>query len=111
MLDGFSGYNQIHVDPTYREKTNFTTPWGTYMYSRIPFGLSIAGATFQRAMDIDFVGQLNKFVIIYLDDIIVFSNSDQKDLKHLMKVFDMCRKFGIHSILKSLFLLSKKKSF
>jgi len=61
----------------------------------MPFGLSNAGATFQRAMDIAFVGQINKFVVIYLDDISVFSNSDQKHLKHLMKVFDRCRKFGI----------------
>ena len=40
MLDGFSGYNQVNVDTTDREKTTFTTPWGTFMYARIPFGLS-----------------------------------------------------------------------
>ncbi len=66
MLDGFSGYNQINVDPTDREKTAFTTPWGTFMCSRMPFGLSNVGASFQRAMDIDFVGQINKFVVIIL---------------------------------------------
>ncbi len=62
------------------------------MYSRMPFGLSNVGATFQRAMDIAFVGQVNKIVVIYLDDITIFSNSDQKHLKHLMKVFDRCSK-------------------
>ena len=46
-------------------------------------------------MDLDFVGKTNKFVVIYLDDIAVFSNKDQKHLKHLMKFFDRCRKFGI----------------
>ena len=65
------------------------------MYARMPFGLINAVATFQRAMDIAFIGQVNKFVVIYLDDISVFSKSDQKHLKHLMKVFDRCRKFGI----------------
>jgi len=95
MLDGFLGYNQINVDPTDREKTTLTTPWGTFMYSRIAFSLSNAVASFQRAMDIAFVGQVNKFVVIYLDDITIFSNSDQKHLKHLMKIFDRCRKFGI----------------
>ena len=65
------------------------------MYTRIPFGLTNVGATFQRAMDIAFMGQVNKYVVIYLDDITVFSKSDQKHLKHLMKVFDRCKKFGI----------------
>ena len=46
-------------------------------------------------MDVAFVGQVNKFVVIYLDDITVFSKSDQKQLNHLMKAFYRCRKFGI----------------
>jgi ribonuclease HI len=48
MIDGFSGYNQIFVLPEDREKTTFTTPWGTFMYAKMPFGLMNAGATFQR---------------------------------------------------------------
>jgi len=44
------------------------------MYSKIPFGLMNAGANFQRAMDIAFVGEKDNFVLIYLDDIIVFSS-------------------------------------
>ena len=47
MLDGFSGYNQVAVHPEDREKTVFTTPWGTFMYQRMPFGLMNVGATFQ----------------------------------------------------------------
>jgi hypothetical protein len=47
MIDGFSSYNQISVLPEDREKTSFTTPWGTFMYTKIPFGLMNAGATFQ----------------------------------------------------------------
>ena len=39
MLDGFSGYNQILVHPEDQEKTTFTTPWGTFMQSKMPFGL------------------------------------------------------------------------
>ena len=61
----------------------------------IPFRLSNVGATFQRAMDLAFVGKVNKFIVISLNDLIDFSESDQKYLKHLMKVFDGCRKFGI----------------
>jgi hypothetical protein len=54
MLDGFSGYNQILVHLDDREKTTFTTPWGTFMYAKMPFGLMNAGDTFQRVMDIEF---------------------------------------------------------
>jgi hypothetical protein len=81
MIDGFSGYNQISVIPEDREKTAFTTPWGTFMYAKMPFGLMNAGATFQRAMDIAFIGEKDKFVVIYLDDIMVFSRSDKRTLQ------------------------------
>ena len=47
MLESFSGYNQIKVLPEDQEKTAFTTPWGTFMYAKMPFGLMNAGATFQ----------------------------------------------------------------
>jgi len=47
------------------------------------FGLMNASATFERAMDIAFVGEKEKFVVIYLDDIIVLSKSDEEYLKHL----------------------------
>jgi hypothetical protein len=46
MIDGFSSYNQVSVLPEDREKTTFTTPWGTFMYAKMPFGLMNAGATF-----------------------------------------------------------------
>ena len=51
MVDGFSGYNH-HLDD--KEKIAFTTPWGTFMYDKMPFGLMNVGETFQRAMDIAF---------------------------------------------------------
>jgi hypothetical protein len=47
MVDGFSGYNQVSVLPEDREKTTFTTPWGTFMYAKMPFGLMNAGEIFQ----------------------------------------------------------------
>ena len=54
LLDRFSSYNQILVHPDDQLKTTFTTPWGTFMYVKIPFGLMNASATFQRAIDIAF---------------------------------------------------------
>ncbi|KAH9319949.1 hypothetical protein KI387_021718, partial [Taxus chinensis] len=54
MLDGFSGYNQVEVSTPDQHKTAFTTPWGTFAYKRMPFGLINVGATFQRVMDLAF---------------------------------------------------------
>ena len=95
LLDGFSGYNQILVSPDDQLKTAFRTPWGTYAYRKMPFGLINAGETFQREMDIAFRGLTNHSVIVYLDDITVYSKHRPDHLNHLRKVFERCRKFGI----------------
>ena len=73
LLDGFFGYNQVLVHLDDQLKTTFKTKWGTYAYQNMPFGLINNGATFQRAMDIAFKGLVNKSVVIYVDDITVYS--------------------------------------
>jgi hypothetical protein len=95
MLDGFSGYNQVLVAKRDRYKTTFITPWGTYSYIRMPFGLMNVGATFQRAMDFAFSDYLFKFIVVYQDDIIVFSKDRNDHITHLRKIFDRCRSLGI----------------
>ena len=95
MLNGFSGYNQVRVDPEYVLKTTFTALWGTFAYVRMPFGLMNAGATFQRAMDYAFADIKDQFIVIYLDDMTVFSKRAVDHLEHLEQVFVRCRKFGI----------------
>ena len=101
MLDGFSGHNQIQVHLDDQEKTTFTTPWGTFMYAKMPFGLMNAGATFQRAMDIAFAEERDKFIVIYLDDITFYLESDSQHINHLKKAFLKCRNLGSHSIPKN----------
>jgi hypothetical protein len=83
MIDGFSGCNQIAVNEHDKEKIAFTTPWGTFMYEKMPFNLMNACATFQRAMDIAFIDEGEKFVVIYVDDLTIFSKSDEDHLIHL----------------------------
>eukprot|EP00253_Pinus_taeda_P021919 PITA_21919 len=61
----------------------------------MPFRLMNVGVIFQRAMDIAFVGEKDKFVLIYLDDITIFSSSHKDHLNYLKKVFLKCRQFGI----------------
>ncbi|RDX96934.1 hypothetical protein CR513_20362, partial [Mucuna pruriens] len=50
FLDGFSSYMQIHIAPEDQHKTTFTCPFGTFAYTRMPFGLCNAPSTFQRCM-------------------------------------------------------------
>ena len=95
MLDGLLGYNQVAVHPDDQEKMTFTTPWGTFMYAKMPFGLMNVGATFQREVDIAFSEEKDRVVVIYLDDITMFSKTHQDHLKHLKRVFLKCRYFGI----------------
>ena len=110
MLDGFLGYNQILVHPDDQEKIAFTTPWGTFMYAKMPFGLMNAGATFQRAMDIAFSEEKDKFMVIYLDDITIYSRSDEQHLQHSKQVFLKCKKFSISlNPIKSNFALEEGK--
>ena len=86
---------KIHTNTADQLKTTFTTQWGIFMYVKMHFGLMNAGATFQRAMDISLSEELGYFIIIYLDDVTVFSKIDEEHLEHLRKVFKKCRKFGI----------------
>jgi len=72
FLDGYSGYNQIVVDPKDQEKTAFTCPFGIYAYRKMPFGLCNAPATFQRCMLAIFSDLVEKFIEVFMDDFSVF---------------------------------------
>ena len=110
LIDGCSRYNQVLLHPDDQDKTAFTTPWGTFMYVKIPFGLMNAGATFHRAMDIAFSDEIGHFIVIYLGNITIFSKTDEEHLAHLRKVFEKCRNFGIsHNPKKTLFGLEEGK--
>jgi hypothetical protein len=76
-------------------KTTFRTKWGTFAYKRIPFGLINAGGTFQRAMDTEFPGLINKCVVVYLDEITVYSKNREDHIQHLTQIFERCRKYSI----------------
>lgn len=80
------------------------------MYARMPFGLINVRATFQREMYLAFIGKINKFIAIYLDYLTIFSNLDEKHVKHLRKIFERCKKYGISlNPKKSLFAMKEGK--
>ena len=72
-LDCNSGYWQVDIPVTDREKTAFVTHHGLFQYTRMPFGLRNAPATFQRPIDIVLSSVKWQFALVYLDDIAIFS--------------------------------------
>ena len=68
-------------------KTSFTCRYGTFQFTVMPFGLSTAPATFQRMMNTIFFEMLDKGVLIYLDDILVYSKTIEEHKKLLDRVF------------------------
>ena len=94
FLDGFSGYNQVKIAKEDQLKTTFTTDWGTYAYTVMPFGLCNAPATFQWVMTQAFQKYLRISMEIFLDDFCTFS-SRKEHLDWLGKCLDQCDQFGI----------------
>ena len=82
-LDLASGYWQVGVGDSDREKKAFITPFGLFEFWRMPFGLCNAPATFQRLMQHCLGGHLTEPTLMYLDDIIVCSKDFSAHLKHL----------------------------
>ena len=75
FLDAYSGYNQITMHPRDKEKTAFMTADANYYYEVMPFGLKNAGATYRRVMYKIFKGLIGRAVEVYVDDIVVKSDS------------------------------------
>nr|GFA43061.1 reverse transcriptase domain-containing protein [Tanacetum cinerariifolium] len=90
FLDGFFGYFQIPIDPHDQEKTTFTSPYGTFAYRRMPFGLCNALGTFQRCMLAIFHDMVEKTIDVFMDDFSVFGDSFKKCLSHLDKMLQRC---------------------
>ena len=76
-------------------KTTFTTPWGTYVYVRMPFGLINAGATFQRVMDVAFKDYIGKFMVVYQDDLTAYSKKVEDHCRHLENIFLKALEYGV----------------
>ena len=92
-IDLRSGYYHITLVNDSRVKTAFVTPFGKYKFLMVPFGLAQAPAYFQLLM-YQVLGGL-PFAVTYLDDIIIFSNNEEKHLLHLEEVFHQLRKAAL----------------
>ncbi|GFT76778.1 retrovirus-related Pol polyprotein from transposon opus [Trichonephila clavipes] len=93
-LDLRSGYFQLAISPRDIEKIAFITRNGTFAFLRMPFGLSEAAPNFQRAIDI-ILNPVGRFVLVYMDDVIITSPSFKDHLDHLTQVFTLLRDAGL----------------
>ena len=96
-LDLQSGYHQIRIQDEDVPKTAFKTPMGLYQFRVIAFGLTNPPVTFQNVMNDVFKHHLGKFVLVYLDDILVFSKSPEEHEHHLRVVLDLLRKHDLYA--------------
>ena len=93
FLDAYSGYHQIRLRESDQPATSFITPYGTYCYITMPFGLKNAGATYQRTMQKCLQNQLRRNVHAYVDDIAVMTMIGDNLISNLEETFENLRKF------------------
>ena len=82
-IDLASGYHQVRLAPGTGPKTAFVTHYGLYEYTVLPLGLCNAPSTFQRLMNNVLGDYVDKFALVYLDDILVYSRTDDEHEAHL----------------------------
>lgn len=97
-----NGFHQIEISPNDRAKTAFLTREGIYQWKRMPFGLINAPFTFQKIVTNIFKKFLWKFIIVYMDDILIYSQNLQEHIMHIKILFQVLQNYG--------FKLNKKKT-
>lgn len=99
-LDLTSGYWQMRIKDADIPKTAFTSRYGHYEFMVMPFGLCNAPSSFQYLMNSIFQEYLDDFVVVYLDDIMIYSRTEEDHLRHLKVVFDKLRDNKLYAKLK-----------
>ncbi|GBG81466.1 hypothetical protein CBR_g32456 [Chara braunii] len=110
-IDLRRGYHQIRVAAADQPKTAFRSRFGHYEFTVMPFGLTNEPATFQRAMNDILRDILEQYVLIYLDDILVYSRTLEEHLRHLRDVLDRLRRHGFYAKLSKCRFAQHKVDF
>ena len=110
-LDLQSGYHQIRISEDDVTKTAFRTPFGHFQFKVLCFGLTNAPATFQHAMNHAFSDCIDNFVLVYLDDILVYSKNEEEHLEHLEHVLKVLRRHKYYAKMKKCDFLKAELPF
>ncbi|KAK1415619.1 hypothetical protein QVD17_31402 [Tagetes erecta] len=95
FLDAYKGYHQIQMKKEDEEKTAFYTDKGIFCYTKMPFGLKNAGATYQRLIDQAFAEQIGKNVEAYVDDLVIKSQTEDDIVSDMEETFRNLRKINM----------------
>ncbi|MFS8007463.1 putative nucleotidyltransferase, Ribonuclease H [Helianthus anomalus] len=95
FLDCYKGYHQVQMAVQDEDKTAFRTPTGLYCYTKMPFGLKNAGATYQRLMNETFSDAIGKYIEVYMDDLVIMSKEESMMLANIQKTFNTLRSVSI----------------
>jgi hypothetical protein len=96
-IDLRSGYHQIRIRPEDVPKTAFTTRYGLFEYLVMSFGLTNALAHFTYLMNSVFMLELDKFVVVFIDDILIYSKNEEEHAKHLRIVLTRLREHQLYA--------------
>jgi hypothetical protein len=96
-IDLRSGYHQIKIRASDISKTAFSTRYGLYEYLVMSFGLTNAPAYFMYLMNVVFMPELDKFVVVFIDDILVYSKSEEEHAGHLQVVLQHLREHRLYA--------------
>jgi hypothetical protein len=96
-IDLRSGYQQLKIRATYIPQTAFITRYGLYEYTMMSFGLTNAPAYFMYLMNKIFMEYLDKFVVVFIDDILIFSKNDEDHDEHLRVVLQKLRENQLYA--------------
>ncbi|GKB43446.1 reverse transcriptase domain-containing protein, partial [Tanacetum coccineum] len=95
FLDAYKGYHQIQMAKEDEEKTAFITSQGIFCYTKMPFGLRNAGATYQRLVDKAFHKQIGRNLEVYVDDLVIKIHTEDEIVRDIEETFKTLREINM----------------